>query len=55
MRPHGHQPVAVHNTAPTLELAASGAAAKMVRKLDSVLGKRADVKGGPSIRKTGTL
>lgn len=55
VRPHGHQALAVHHTAPTLDLAASGAAAKMACKLDGALGKRSDVKGGPSIRKTGTL
>ena len=54
-RPHGHQPIAVHHTAGTVDLAAEGAARKMQRKLDGVLGKRADVKGGESIRKTGSL
>ena len=54
-RPTGHQPVAVHHTAGTLELAASGAASKMQRRLDSVLGKRSDVKGGETIRKSGSL
>ena len=53
--PAGHQPVAVHHVAGTLELAASGAAAKMARKLDGTIGKRSDVKGGETIRKTGSL
>jgi hypothetical protein len=55
VHPSGHQPIAVHNTAVTMELAAQGAAKKMQRKLDSMLGKRSDVKGGESIRKTGSL
>lgn len=55
VRPKGHQPVAVHHTAGTLELAAKGAAAKMQRRLDTVLGKRSDVKGGASIRTGGAL
>lgn len=54
-RPSGHQPVAVHDTGTTLEMAAQGAAKKMQSRLDSVLGKRSDVKGGESIRKTGSL
>jgi hypothetical protein len=54
-RPNGHQPIAVHHTGNTVEIAAEGAARKMQRKLDGVLGKRAEVKGGESIRKTGSL
>ena len=53
VRPHGHQAVAVHHTAGTVEDAAEGAAKKMQRKLDSVLGKRSDVKGGATIRTGG--
>ncbi|TNC59555.1 ribosomal subunit interface protein [Rubellimicrobium roseum] len=49
-RPTGHEPVAVHHTAGTVEEACSGAAKKMQRRLDTVLGKRSDVKGGASIR-----
>ncbi len=54
-RPTGHRAIAVHHEADTFEDASQGAAKKMQRRLDSVLGKRSDVKGGESIRKAGGL
>ena len=54
-RPAGHQPVAVKGEAATYEDAARAAAKTLERKLDGVLGKRSDVKGGETIRKSGSL
>jgi hypothetical protein len=50
VRPTGHQAVAVHHEGGDWENACTGAARKMLHRLDSVLGKRSDVKGGKSIR-----
>jgi hypothetical protein len=55
VRPNGHRPIAVHQEADTFEDASRGAAKKMQHRLDGVLGKRSDVKGGATIRKTGPL
>jgi hypothetical protein len=54
-RPTGHQAIAVHQEADTFEDASRGAAKKMQRRLDSVLGKRSDQKGGETIRRSGSL
>lgn len=49
-RPSGHQPLAVTHEADTLEEAISGAAKKMQRRLDTMLGRLNTAKGGASIR-----
>jgi hypothetical protein len=54
-RPTSHQPVAVKGEGGTFEDAARVAAKTLERRLDSVLGKRSDVKGGETIRKSGSL
>ena len=54
-RPNGHRAIAVKSDAGTFEDAARGAAKTMQQRLDSVLGKRSEVKGGATIRKSGTL
>lgn len=52
-RPTSHKPVAVTHQAETMPLAIDGALEKMVRLLDTTLGKRNDHKGAPSIRDAG--
>lgn len=54
-RPTSYPPVAAHGEGGTYEDAARAAAKTVERRLDKALGKRSDVKGGESIRKTGTL
>ncbi|NAZ37481.1 HPF/RaiA family ribosome-associated protein [Rubellimicrobium sp. CFH 75288] len=49
-RPTGRDPVGVTHNAGDVEGAAAGAARKMARKLDTILGRRSDVKGGATIR-----
>ena len=49
-RPAGRPPVAVSHDAASLEDAWTGAAKKMLRLLESTLGKVSDRKGGASIR-----
>ncbi len=49
-RPAGHQPVAVSHESATLEDAWTGAAKKLLRLLESILGRESDRKGGASIR-----
>ena len=55
VRPNSHRAIAVHQEADTFEDASRGAAKKMQHRLDSVLGKRSDVKGGDTIRRSGSL
>jgi ribosome-associated translation inhibitor RaiA len=50
----GLPPVAVSNTAASLDLAFSGAADKLKRSLESTLGRLRGSKGGDSIRGPGT-
>ena len=54
-RPSGRDPVASHGEGGTWEVAARVAAKTLERRLDGALGKRSDVKGGETIRKTGSL
>ncbi len=54
-RPTGYRAIAVKGEAATFEDAARAAAKTMQQRLERVLGKRADVKGGATIRKTGSL
>lgn len=54
-RPTSHRAIAVKGEGGTYEDAARAAIRTMQRRLDSVLGKRSDVKGGATIRKTGSL
>jgi ribosome-associated translation inhibitor RaiA len=49
-RPTSHQPVSVTHDATTLEDAFTGAAKKLLRLLESDLGRKTDHKGGASIR-----
>ncbi len=49
-RPSGHQPVVVTNKGATLEDAYIGAAKKVQRLLESILGRLSDRKGRTSIR-----
>jgi hypothetical protein len=49
-RPANHQPVAVTHQSDSLPLAIAGAAKKLQHRLDSVLGKLRDTKGGETIR-----
>jgi ribosome-associated translation inhibitor RaiA len=49
-RPTGREPVGVTHNAGDVEGAASGAGRKMARKLDTVMGRRSDVKGSETIR-----
>lgn len=49
-RPAGRPPVAVSHEAASLEDAWTGAAKKMLRLLESTLGRVSDRKGGASIR-----
>lgn len=55
VRPTAHRAIAVKAEAGTYEDAARVAAKTMQQRLERVLGKRSDVKGGESIRKTGSL
>ncbi|MDP1650090.1 MAG: HPF/RaiA family ribosome-associated protein [Rubrivivax sp.] len=50
----GRQPVAVSHSAPKVADAVYGAADKMLRALDSALGKSRNVKGSESIRDAGS-
>lgn len=49
----GRQPVAVSHSAPKVADAVNGAAEKMLRALDSALGKSRNPKGGETIRGDG--
>lgn len=54
-RPTSHRAIAVTGEGDTVEDAARAAIKAMQRRLDSVLGKRSDVKGAETIRKAGSL
>jgi hypothetical protein len=54
-RPSGREPMASHGEGGTYEVAARAAAKTLERRLDGALGKRSDVKGAETIRKTGSL
>ena len=54
-RPTSHPAVTVHGEGGSYEDATRAAAKTLERRLDGTLGKRSDVKGGATIRKSGSL